>query len=97
MYILSVQYSCAVVSVFLFGGKANLVLLTLFYSTFLALTDGQRDGQRNEFILVGLATLMGSSRFILIGLATLTGSSRFILVGLATLTGSSRFNPGWAG
>ena len=35
----SVQYSCAVVSVFLFGGKANLVLLTLFYSTLLALTD----------------------------------------------------------
>ncbi len=32
MYILSLQYSCAVVSVFLFGGKANLVLLTLFYS-----------------------------------------------------------------
>ncbi len=26
MYVLSVQYSCAVVSVFLFGGKANLVL-----------------------------------------------------------------------
>jgi uncharacterized membrane protein YjjP (DUF1212 family) len=39
MYVLSVQYSCAVVSVFLFGGKANLVLLTLFYSTLLALTD----------------------------------------------------------
>ncbi len=41
MYVLSVQYSCAVVSVFLFGGKANLVLLTLFYSTLLALIDGQ--------------------------------------------------------
>ena len=40
MYVLSVQYSCAVVSFFLFGGKANLVLLTLFYSTLLALTDG---------------------------------------------------------
>ncbi len=26
MYVLSVQYSCAVVSVFLFGGKANLVI-----------------------------------------------------------------------
>ncbi len=38
MCVLSVQYSCAVVSVFLFGGKANLVLLTLFYSTLLALT-----------------------------------------------------------
>ena len=43
MYVLSVQYSCAVVSVFLFGGKANLVLLTLFYSTLLALTDGLTD------------------------------------------------------
>ncbi len=41
MYVLCVQYSCAVVSVFLFGGKANLVLLTLFYSTLLALTDRQ--------------------------------------------------------
>jgi len=38
MYVLSVQYSCAVVSVFLFGGKANLVRFTLFYSTLLALT-----------------------------------------------------------
>ena len=35
-YVLSVQYSCAVVSVFLFGGKANLVRFTLFYSTFLS-------------------------------------------------------------
>ncbi len=46
--------------------------------------------QVNEFILVGLATLTGSSRLILVGLATLTGSSRFILVGLAFLMGSSR-------
>ena len=38
MYVLSVQYSCAIVSVFLFGGKVNLVLLTLFYSTLLALS-----------------------------------------------------------
>ncbi len=38
-YVLSVQYSCVVVSVFLFGGKANVVLLTLIYSTLLALTD----------------------------------------------------------
>ena len=45
MYVLSVQYSCAVVSVFLFGGKANLVLLTLFYSTLLALTHRQMDGR----------------------------------------------------
>ncbi len=43
---------------------------------------GHPDGflQINEFILVGLATLTGSSRFILVGLATLTGSSRLILV-----------------
>ncbi len=55
MYVLSVQYSCAVVSAFLFGGKANLVLLTLFYSTLLALsrkpllTDGWTNRQRNEY------------------------------------------------
>ncbi len=49
MYVLSVQYSCAVVSVFLFGGKANLVLLTLFYSSLLALTDRQTDRQRNKY------------------------------------------------
>ncbi len=41
-------------------------------------------------MMVGLATLMDSSRLILVGLATLTGSSRLILVGLATLTSSSR-------
>ena len=29
MYVLSVQYSCVVVSVFLFGGKANLVIIFL--------------------------------------------------------------------
>ncbi len=51
MYVLSVQYSCAVVSFFLFGGKANLVLLTLFYSTILTLTDGRTE---NELILDGL-------------------------------------------
>ncbi len=49
MYVLSVQYSCAVVSVFLFGGKANLVLLKLFYSTLLALTDGRMDRQRVKY------------------------------------------------
>ena len=54
MYVLSVQYSCVVVSFFLFGGKANLVLLTIFYSTLLALTYGQNDRQRNELILFGL-------------------------------------------
>ena len=43
MYVLRVQYSCAVVSVFLFGGKANLVRFTLFYSTLLALTEWQTD------------------------------------------------------
>ena len=54
MYVLSVQYSCAVVSVFLFGGKANLVLLTLFYSTLLTLTDGQTDGGTNTLASRGL-------------------------------------------
>ena len=49
MYVLSVQYSYAIVSVFLFGGKANLVLLTLFYSTLLALTDRQTDRQRVKY------------------------------------------------
>ncbi len=48
MYLLSVQYSCAVVSVFLFGRKANLVLLTLFYSTLLALTDWRTDGRTDR-------------------------------------------------
>ncbi len=54
MYVLSVQYSCAVVSVYLFGGKANLVLLTLFYSTLLAHTHRQKDRRRNKLILGGL-------------------------------------------
>ncbi len=49
MYVLSVQYSCAVVSVFLFGGKSNLELLTLFYSTLLALTHRRKDRQRNKY------------------------------------------------
>ncbi len=61
MYVLSIQYSCAVVSVFLFGRKANLVLLTLFYSTLLTLTDGQTDRQtdrqRNTFASRGLEEL----------------------------------------
>jgi hypothetical protein len=51
MYVLSVQYSCAVVSVFLLGGKANLVLLILFYSTLLALTDRQTDRESNTLAL----------------------------------------------
>ncbi len=54
MYVLSVQYSCAVVSVFMFGGKADLVLLTLFYCTLLALTHRRKNRQRNELILGGL-------------------------------------------
>ncbi len=66
MYVLSVQYSCAVVSVFLFGGKANLVLLTLFYSTLLALTDGQMDGrtdrETNTLALRGLEEPAHASR-----------------------------------
>ncbi len=49
MYVLNVQYSCVVVSVFLFGRKANLVRFTLFYSTLLTLTDRQTDRQRNEY------------------------------------------------
>ncbi len=49
MYVLSVQYSCAVVSFFCCGRKANLVQLTLFYSTHLTLIDGQVDGQRNKY------------------------------------------------
>ncbi len=36
-------------SVFLLGGKANLVLLTLFYSTLLTLTHRRNDRQRNEY------------------------------------------------
>ncbi len=38
-----------VVSVFLFGEKADLVLLTLFHSTLLALTHRQTDRQRNKY------------------------------------------------
>ncbi len=49
MYVLSVQYSCADVSVFLFGGKANLVRFTLFYSTLLAFTHRRKDRQRNTY------------------------------------------------
>ncbi len=45
MYVLSVQYSCVVVSVFLFGEKANLVLFTLYYSTLLALTHRQTENE----------------------------------------------------
>jgi hypothetical protein len=67
MYVLSVQYSCAVVSVFLFGGKANLVLLTLFYSTLLALAHRQThrlmDGlteKRIHLLRVGWRNLFSS-------------------------------------
>ena len=66
MYVLSVQYSCAVVSVFLFGGKANLVLLTLFYSTLLALThrrtDGWTDRETNTLASRGLEEAAHASR-----------------------------------
>ena len=62
MYVLSVQYSCAVVSVFLFGGKANLVLLTLFYSTLLALTDRQTDRETNTLASRGLEEPAHASR-----------------------------------
>ena len=49
MYVLSIQYSCVVVSVVCCGGKANLVWLTLFYSTLLTLTDRQTEEERNEY------------------------------------------------
>jgi hypothetical protein len=62
MYVLSVQYSCAVVSVFLFGGKANLVLLTLFYSTLLALTDRLTDRETITLASRGLEEPAHASR-----------------------------------
>ncbi len=55
MYVLSVQYSCAVVSVFFFGGKANLVLLTLFYSTLLALSGKPLQNDRRTEELYSLS------------------------------------------
>ncbi len=36
-------------TLFCCGGKANLVRFTLFYSTLLTLTDGQKDRRRNEY------------------------------------------------
>jgi hypothetical protein len=62
MYVLSVQYSCVVVSFFLFGRKANLLLLTLFYSTLLALTDGRTDRGTNTLTLRGLEEPAHTSR-----------------------------------
>ena len=62
MYVLSVQYSCAVVSVFLFGGKANLVRFTLFYYTLLALTDSLTDGETNTLASRGLEEPAHASR-----------------------------------
>ncbi len=62
MYVLSVQYSCAVVSVFLFGGKANLVLLTLFYSTLLTLTGRQTDRDSDTLASRGLEEPAHASR-----------------------------------
>ena len=58
-------------SVFLFGGKANIVLLILFYSTLLALTDfvwrealtdRQTDGKMNTLVLRGLEEPAHASR-----------------------------------
>ncbi len=87
MYVLSVQYSCAVVSVFLFGGKAFLVLLTLFYSTLLALTDRQTDGRTDRETNLSWLCWPHPDGFLQVypGCAgrTLTGSSRLILVVLA--------------
>ncbi len=54
MCVLSVQYSCAVVSVFLFGGKASLVRFTLFYFTLLTLTDRMTDRGTNTLASRGL-------------------------------------------
>jgi hypothetical protein len=48
-YVLSVQYSCGLCQFFCCDGKANLVRLTLFYSTLLALTHGHKDRQRNKY------------------------------------------------
>ncbi len=62
MYVLSVQISCAVVSVFLFGGKANLVLLTLFYSNLLALMDRVTDREMNTLASRGLEEPAHASR-----------------------------------
>ncbi len=55
-------YSCTVVSVFLFGGKPNLVLLTLIYSTLLALTDRQTDRGTNTLASRGLEEPAHASR-----------------------------------
>jgi hypothetical protein len=68
-------------------GSSRLILVGLGNLRFLQVYPGwagHPDGfhQVNEFILVGLATLTGSSRFILVGLATIMGSSRLILGGL---------------
>ncbi len=63
MYILSVQYSCAVVSVFLFGGKANLVRFTLFYSTLLM--DGMTDRETIHLLCVGWRNLFSSCAVVL--------------------------------
>jgi hypothetical protein len=51
MYVLSVQYSCAVVSVFCFGGKANLVQIFLLNPIFFIVhrnkyLEGFDDGQK---------------------------------------------------
>jgi hypothetical protein len=54
MYVLSVQYSCAVVSVFFcFGGKANLVQIFLLNPNFLLVhrnkySEGMDDGQKTS-------------------------------------------------
>ncbi len=73
MYVLSVQYSCAVVSVFLFGGKADLVLLTLFYSTLLALTHRQTDGESHS-LCVGWRNLFSSGAVVLCQFLVLVGN-----------------------
>jgi hypothetical protein len=51
MYVLSVQYSCVVVSVFCFGGKANLLLIFMLNPSFLLLhsnkySEGMDNGRK---------------------------------------------------
>ncbi len=59
MLIFQTGVSCFSVTLFYFtlfccGGKANLVRLTLFYSTLLALTDRQNYGETNTLAARGL-------------------------------------------
>ena len=72
--LLSVHYSCAVVSVFCCGGKANLVRLTLFYSTLLALTDRQTEKWIHS-LHVGWRNLFSSCAAVLCQFLVLEGNA----------------------